>query len=264
MKMQFTKIGFGVAVAAVVAAAPAHAVTFGVFGSSAAAASAAAVAGGHSSSVLADLSAGSLTGLNVLWVLNPNNGGHTPGLAGNAAVSSFVMGGGVLMYHDRFVTNANTVLPGGGSIAFTRFTNSSINVQTVVNPLITGPGGTISNTTLDGGNSSNHGFASLGSLPVGSVAYLNNGTSGNIVDFSYDFGAGSVFYSSIPLDFYLAGLGSNGPSFRNIYTPNVIAQAASLGGGAVVPEPASWAMLIAGFGLVGATQRRRRRAAVAA
>ena len=25
-----------------------------------------------------------------------------------------------------------------------------------------------------------------------------------------------------------------------------------------VPEPASWAMLIAGFGLVGASQRRRR------
>lgn len=29
-------------------------------------------------------------------------------------------------------------------------------------------------------------------------------------------------------------------------------------GGGVVPEPASWAMLIAGFGLVGATMRRRR------
>jgi hypothetical protein len=31
------------------------------------------------------------------------------------------------------------------------------------------------------------------------------------------------------------------------------------GGGTAVPEPASWAMLIAGFGLVGATARRRRR-----
>jgi hypothetical protein len=25
-----------------------------------------------------------------------------------------------------------------------------------------------------------------------------------------------------------------------------------------VPEPANWAMMIAGFGLIGATQRRRR------
>ena len=31
--------------------------------------------------------------------------------------------------------------------------------------------------------------------------------------------------------------------------------------GSVVPEPSSWAMLIAGFGLVGATMRRRRMAA---
>jgi hypothetical protein len=30
------------------------------------------------------------------------------------------------------------------------------------------------------------------------------------------------------------------------------------GGGGAVPEPASWAMLIAGFGLVGAVARRRR------
>jgi hypothetical protein len=33
------------------------------------------------------------------------------------------------------------------------------------------------------------------------------------------------------------------------------------GGTGVVPEPASWAMLITGFGLVGAAARRRRAAA---
>ncbi|MFN7175352.1 MAG: PEPxxWA-CTERM sorting domain-containing protein, partial [Thermaurantiacus sp.] len=30
------------------------------------------------------------------------------------------------------------------------------------------------------------------------------------------------------------------------------------GGGGVIPEPATWAMLIAGFGLVGGAARRRR------
>ncbi|MFN3371698.1 MAG: PEPxxWA-CTERM sorting domain-containing protein [Sphingomonadaceae bacterium] len=35
------------------------------------------------------------------------------------------------------------------------------------------------------------------------------------------------------------------------------------GGGGVVPEPATWAMMIAGFGLVGAALRRRREAATA-
>lgn len=36
------------------------------------------------------------------------------------------------------------------------------------------------------------------------------------------------------------------------------------GGGGVIPEPATWAMLITGFGLVGATMRRRRVARVSA
>ncbi len=39
---------------------------------------------------------------------------------------------------------------------------------------------------------------------------------------------------------------------------------AEINAGTAVPEPASWAMLIAGFGLVGATLRRRRMASVAA
>ena len=36
------------------------------------------------------------------------------------------------------------------------------------------------------------------------------------------------------------------------------------GGGGVIPEPATWAMLIAGFGLVGSALRRHRRGTVAA
>ena len=48
---------------------------------------------------------------------------------------------------------------------------------------------------------------------------------------------------------------------------NYMLLAATADGGAVggaVPEPASWAMLIAGFGLTGAAMRRRRSTAVAA
>lgn len=40
-----------------------------------------------------------------------------------------------------------------------------------------------------------------------------------------------------------------------MYSPSVISYTAGTGG---VPEPASWALMIAGFGLAGATLRRRR------
>ncbi|MBI5380157.1 MAG: hypothetical protein HZA23_08430, partial [Nitrospirae bacterium] len=43
------------------------------------------------------------------------------------------------------------------------------------------------------------------------------------------YGAGCVVYSTIPLDYYLAGAGPNPPrdNFNNIYAPNVVAYAAS-------------------------------------
>jgi PEP-CTERM motif len=248
-------------VSAIALSASANAAVFGTFGSNAAAAGNAAIAQGNTSSVLANLSAASLNGLDVLWVLNGNNGASPAQVLANAtAISSFVNAGGVLLYHDRYVagngSTAAAALPGGSAINFVRATLSTINVQTAVNPVISGPGGTITDTTLDGGNSSTHGFATLASLPTGATAILNNGTSGNVVDFFYKQGAGSVYYSSIPLDFYLSGGGSNGASFRNIYTPNVIAQAATLA--APVPEPATWALMLGGFGIMGGALRRRR------
>lgn len=237
----------------------AHAATFGIFGDNTAAAASLVTGQGHTASVLGGLNAGSLSGLNVLWVLNGNNGGQTAALVGNADVAAFVNAGGVLLYHDRNVTNAASGLNlvGGGSISFTRNLSTSIDIENAVNPLIVGPGGTITNTTLDGGNFSNHGFAAIGSLPGGATSILNDGTPGNIVDFYYSFGGGKVYYSTIPFDFYAGG----GSAFNNVYGPNVIAQVAGLGGNGV-PEPAAWAMMIAGFGMAGAAMRRRQKVSV--
>ncbi|WP_108811312.1 PEPxxWA-CTERM sorting domain-containing protein [Sphingorhabdus sp. Alg231-15] len=240
------------------------ATVFGVFGSAASDAQAAAQAQGNTASILGSLDAVSLAGIQVLWVLNGSNNSQTAALLGNAALGSFVSNGGIFLYHDRNVTDAASGLGqvGGGAISFTRDLSSNIDVENAVNPFTTGPGGTIDDTTLDGGNSSNHGYASLGSLPAGATAFLNNGTAGNVVDFSYSFGSGAVHYSSIPLDFYIDGGGSNGDSFRNIYTPNVLAQVSSLAG--AVPEPATWAFMIFGFGAIGGALRsngRRQRKA---
>jgi len=213
---------------------------------------------GMTGQLLGGLSAANLTGIDVLWILNSNNG--TPGTAvtGNVAdITAFVNSGHVLSFHDRNVNqggvSAATYLPGGGGISFTNLPGTNIDIQTAGTLVTNGPFGTITNTTLDGGNQSDHGFATIGSLPAGAVAILNNGTAGQIVDFYYRFGAGAVYYSSIPMDFYLTG-GNDPPrtSFLNIYAPNELTLQASLG----VPEPGTFVLVSGGILGLGLLRRR--------
>ena len=76
---------------------------------------------GNTAQQLNGLSAADLAGINVLWILNPDNGAYASDLTGNLAdVSAFVSGGGVLSFHDRFVTDAALVIPGAGSVTFVR------------------------------------------------------------------------------------------------------------------------------------------------
>ena len=84
------------------------------------------------------------------------------------------------------------------------------------------------------------------------------GQSGNLLEtFTVNSGNGWTIRSLASDDVYrldmIASTGALGYTFFGIdnlvFTPNAVAP--------VVPEPASWAMMIAGFGLVGGTMRRR-------
>jgi len=158
-------------------------------------------------------SAAQLAGLDALYVVNPSNGNFGAEYMANlGAISAAVNNGMNLIIFDRFVTNAQTILPGGGSITAVRdFTSGSdVNVAAGAPASFTnGPNGVITNSTFDGGSFSNHGYVTLGSLPPGATPLLTTFNSNHIVAFKFPVGAGNVFYSTIPLDFIT---GTNNPA----------------------------------------------------
>jgi hypothetical protein len=94
--------------------------------------------------------------------------------------------------------------------------------------------------------------------------YLASSGGGVCADFAcslLDLYGPQLFSGSTAAPTFVPGSYAMTDVFGNPVARLTIAEA---GGGGVIPEPATWAMLIAGFGLVGAGLRRRREAAVPA
>ena len=200
-------------------------------------------AGGHVAvnvSNVFDMTLADFEFYDVLVIQNPSD--DTFGIADLndlTVLHQAVENGLVVVFHDRKVDEAESVLPGSDGFNIVRDFVDDANIELLddTHEIASGPGGIVSDTSLDNGNSSSHGFAIEGSLPVDADLILSTGTSGNIVTFSYGFGLGSVVYSTIPLDFYLAGNGSTDlNAAMEAYAANIIDYAAGLAPGALTDE----------------------------
>ncbi len=196
-------------------------------------------AAGQTPVYLADLAAADLQGLDVLFVTNCSNtsyGGEY--LARLPEVSQAVQNGLVLLIHDRWVTPAASILPGGAGIQSVRSPGRDINVVDNSTLVTNGPGGVITNTNLDNGVNSEHGYLLIASLPSEARVILSRPDPAQSVVSVYDYGQGSVIYSTIPLDAHAGILPvcvrMSDPGFTaclasaTIYGPNVVAFAAQL------------------------------------
>jgi hypothetical protein len=178
---------------------------------------------------IGDLNTADLSQVDVLFVQNPNNNGYSAAFRNNLGkVHDFVARGGTLIFHDRHVATASSILPGAPGTILRDFSDDrNVNIVDNTTLVTNGPGGILTDASLDGGNSSSHGWIDGTTIPAGSQRILSQGDPNRLVLYSYTFGVGHVVYSTIPLDFYL---GSGGLVAGNMqrYAANVVAYANGL------------------------------------
>jgi len=197
--------------------------------------------------------------IDMLIVNESSNGGLSADMM-NAlpAIDAWVQGGGLFVVHDRWVSdgglNNNPFFVGAPGMLAMRDFNDDQNIDILNNTteVTNGVGGVLDDNSLDGGNSSSHGFVDASTLPsAGGLGILSRTSDDELVGLSYLYGGGAVYYSTIPLDFYLAGGGNDPPAMamRDIYYPNVIDYMLT------IPAPSAAGLL----GLAGIAAMRRRR-----
>jgi hypothetical protein len=176
-----------------------------------------------------DLNTADLSQFGVLFFQNPDNGGFSSTFINNLPkIRTFISAGGVFILHDRNVSSASSVLPGTPGTIVRDFSDpANIDILDNTTLVTNGPGGIITNTSLDGGNFSSHGWILASSAPAGARGILSTGDPTHWVLYSYPFGQGTVIYSPIPLDFYLGGFGGIFTNMQN-YAANVVAYANSI------------------------------------
>lgn len=225
------------AIAALVAfgAVPASAATVMIKGSnSVAAITSFLTANGHT--VVAN--SGNYAGVNAVVLLRT---------AGDADLANFVLGGGRLVTEWSGADWAMSNLL-GGSVSGGGFVGTGTNVTFTPAGIAAGLGSGVG-ASYSAAQASEF-FRDFSSIGTGSVLATRPGSIAAIVGGT----AGSGYVIANGID-WADSFGGTGEANGQVLLNSIVG--GNVGG---VPEPASWAMLIGGFGIVGAVMRRRRMA----
>ncbi len=186
-----------------------------------------------------DFNAASLSGIDVLFVQNPSNSNYGDEYSASVdLINRAVADGLILIFHDRFVDEAETILPAGGTFDIRRELEQSDDIEVLRDgqDFSVGPAGTITDESLDGGFWSYHGYTLRDTLPGDGSVFLTSENPNEVVTMGYTIGSGVVFYSTIPLDFYLS---ESSPLAQNMqdYATNLLAFASQFADMDPDPQP---------------------------
>lgn len=186
--------------------------------------------------------------VNGSFELGDDPGGYSTQTAGSTAITGWNVGGFGVDYIGTYWQAAEGVrsvdLSGDNagsvwqSFATDPGTTYTVNFSLSGNP-DGGPGNKLSVISISG---------SLPSVQIYEVLPSNSREDMNWQDFSYTF---TAFATSSTLTFASAEYTPYGPALDNVSILE------GDGSGSTVPEPASWALMLIGFGFVGAASRRR-------
>lgn len=197
----------------------ASAANVGIYGGCGGSAAPLVTAAGHTPVTVTTLDEASLSGLAVLF-------DNTCSYGGNAAVDAAVANGMTLIVHD-WQDAYLPQMPGRPTATVTGFYSADLEIP-AGSPVATGIGGTLTATSLDGGNWSTHGYTQVSSLPAGSQVLISGPLSNQAVTFAYPNGRGRVVYSNMPVQCYFTDFGCNAGTRPGMqaYVQNLIAWAA--------------------------------------
>jgi hypothetical protein len=165
---------------------------------------------------------------------------------GAAAATSYVTSGGRLFLNAAYNSGPTVTNTGAGTQLLYGDYFSNNNIQITAAGLAAGLGTGLTGTAFTGSSFTHN--AVLGSLIPLIVGETGTALAGGQV------GAGYFLLGGQTTTNFHVGVGDNDPFNLRVNQLNLAANA-DLNGG--VPEPATWAMMIAGFGLVGGAMRRR-------